>query len=431
MDISKIIQDLEEPVARRPADDSDYKESSQQVPPLTRIERLLAFRGERSLTQTLRVIGDNYRFLMSREVWSPKHAINYIDALWLPLAQRMSQSEAAASDLATKLRASIQTRLSMQRFGADVLACTQRMRQFLPLAWSALRGLDTDQDPIALKLLRESTRYVGAVAYAHTYIVGRREIVMLQPQEEEVKALTADLEHLITNRAKTLPDQFHETIHQGVRVTHVPVDIATFYEAENPGHGMCDLGMALRSLTTTDNEALDMFTRWVPWPRPPKEKGTTRVGEKAVKHLEVAPLWLRELWYFVTFAFFFHSALAEATGQLGRSRNDGLFLERYFVSWWDLTRSVGAEKLDCQQRYHVKTLPILLQMARNQWWVRTDTQIVVCPSLAAALLYWFGAVGKLEDDVDVRTHCSSFLPSLAEPPASVDMSDASSPWSAD
>ena len=412
--------------------------------PFQRLSRLVDADADGTVLRlwpALRLMGTHYRFLMSDRVWDPETAVNIIDSIWLKCARRLAGRFPAAARSATKakLQQFLRTRLGFGAFADEVLKhrgrdsgqpSTVLAQQQLPAIWQTL--LNAAELPTALDrrdIIRATSRWLGAMSFVWEHVIGGREVVNFETlatsdEKAAAAAVRLDLERLLTERAKALPDQFRDGIHTALRTYQMPVDAATFYEALNPQHGSCDINMVLKTTAHVNMEQLDMLSRWVPWVRPPPTPGTMILGEKKLRSLapNEAPVWLRELWHLMVFGFFFHSTLSEEAGQLGVSTNvlateyEGLFFERYCVMWWDITRAIGASACNLRERHHCKALPVVFCMGPTQFWLRTEAQIVICHSVAEAVVAWFARVTQLEDGVEVHEACRAFLPSLPAKP---------------
>lgn len=409
-------------------DAEELPQASCFVFPAVRLQKLLAAE-YRSYRDVARMIGTHYRFLLSREIYA-FDTFNYVDKMWLDLAKLcVAQVPNTQPMVLETLRAHLRLRLQLKSFALEATRYHRNPREMeqkvLPVVWQSLATLPKPfaEEPLKRDLIRLCTRWIGVMSYIQVYVLGARRLVE-GPTVPDAKttAMMQDLHELTVKRTKNLPDQFRDSIHLAIRTLQLPVDAAVAYESQFPGHGECDVNMALKVTAGLNMKEIDMFSRWVPWPRAAIKPGVGLVGgQKPLESLAVAPTWLRELWQLMTFSFFFHSALVGATGLtlkgLQHTLGEGLFLDRYFLSWWELTSAVGVVKLETKERFHVPTLPLLLHMGHGQWWVRTNTDVFLCKSLASALVAWFTLVNALEDNKGASIHraCKTFLPQLTMP----------------
>lgn len=387
------------------------------VLPTVRLERLLETKVE-TFGQAVTLIGTHYRFLMSSEVYRADR-VNSVDLIWLNVAKAVAD-KAPSTVKAVKpksLREHMRQRLQFGKFAILMLACRGRKvvsEKILPIMWRTLEPLDPSADLDARDLLRMCSRWIGAMSFVHIYVFGMRKVETYVHPDAAI--LTKDLQTLIKTRSKTLPEQFRDGVLAFVRVAHLAVDAAVAYEALHPSHGECDINMALKSATGVDDKLVGAESRWVPWDRPEVKEGFTLVGDKPLDTLKVAPQWLQELWQLRTFAFFFHGIFAELTGLVGRGiLSEGMFLDRYVVTWWELMLSPGVVKLETSRRFHAPALPLILQIGQNQWWLRTPSHIYIHTTFGSVLAHWLELSGSLEDGVELYKTCRGFLPNLPEP----------------
>ena len=394
------------------------------VLPMTRLKHILSVECK-TFAQTTRLLGTHYRFLMSNDVYQPL-SVNHVDCMWLMLAKRLA--EAAPTERAIepqKLRNSARNRLMYSTFATELLRCRNENvlpTKLLPIMWRTLSPLNPKGDAEHRDVLRSCTRWLGAMCYANVHIIGSRQVVVAEELHPHAPGLARDLQKLLLTRAKTLPDVFRDSLVAAVRTAHLTVDAALVYEALHPSHGQCDLHMALKAAAGVDVTRMDALSRWVPWPRPVLKPWETLVTplnapskeDQAV--IDKPPRWLLEMWQLRVFAFFFHSAFADATGYVPTLGSEGLFLERYAVSWWELMLPTGVVKLETRTRFHAPALPLIIPISSTQCWVRTDTHVYVHPSFVSALACWFECQTELEDGIAIWPRCRSFLPSLPAPP---------------
>ena len=398
-------------------DAASENKTSTLVLPLTRLQRILETPCQ-TFGDVARLIGTHYRFLMSSEVYV-HDAVNHVDIMWMEIAKKIAaRSPPTAPMTPAALRDCARARLTHTYFALEMLKCRREnrlSRVVLPMVWRTLEKLAPQKDVGDRDVLRSCSRWIGAMCYAHVYLIGPRVIETMEQPHPHAGLVEQDLKRLLEHHAQTLPEVFHDGLLGSVRASHLPIDAAVFYEAIHPSHGECDLHLALKAAVDIDVKQMDALCRWVPWKRPAFKPGETPVGMKPADIIEKAPRWLTELWQLRVFAFFFHSAFADATGYVPQLGSEGLFFERYVVSWWELMLPSGVVKLEKSTRFHGPALPLIIPISRTQCWLRTATHIYVHSSFASALAAWLEISPLLEDGVHVWAGCKSFMPSLPEP----------------
>lgn len=390
--------------------------ASALVLPLTRLQRILQTPCV-TFGDMARVMGTHYRFLMSSEVYAHDE-VNHVDLMWLQVAEKMAERAPPTPVMtAATLRETVRARLHHAFFALEMLRCRREnilSRTILPMLWRTLKTLCPEKNPEHRDVLRSCSRWIGAMCFAHVYVIGPRAVEVVAQPHPNTSLVEKDLQHLLKNRAQTLPEVFHDGLLGTVRAAHLPVDAAVFYEAIHPSHGECDLHLALKAAVDLDVKTMDALCRWVPWPRPVLKAGESPVGLKPADIIEKPPRWLVELWQLRVFGFFFHSAFSDSTGYVPQLGSEGLFFERYVVSWWELMLPSGVVKLETSKRFHVPALPLIIPISRTQVWLRTTTHVYVHSTFASALAAWLEMSSLLEDGVHVWAGCKSFMPSLPD-----------------
>lgn len=429
LDSLQSDSDKEEDGEEEEKHDAAQSTSAFFVLPATRLQRILETPLNK-FADVVRVMGTHYRFLMSTEVYVPD-GINHIDTMWLMLAKKLAL-EKPDGDKAMDpklLRDQVTRRLSHALFAPELLRCRRQnllSNRLLPMMWRTLESLSPRTNEEHRTIMRACTRWIAAMCYVHVYVVGHRSVEVVDAPHPHTVHVQTDLRKLLVSRTKTLPDVFHDGLVANVRALHLSIDAAVVYEALHPSHGECDLHLAMKAATGLDTQRMDALCRWVPWPRPVPKPGETLVGVQAPQVIDRPPVWLVELWQLRVFSFFFHSAFGEATGYIPRLGGEGLFLERYVVSWWELLLPSGLVKLETSHRFHTAALPLIIPVSQTQCWLRTASHIFIHPSFASALAAWLETCKILEDGVHVWAGCSTFMPSLPEPVPDINISETSS-----
>ena len=388
------------------------------------------------LRDCLEYLGEYYFAARAEQtnIWAPEDDVNWIDLIWLKVAWKHLHDNPTGPGerllSSDRLIVGLRRCLSIQGFGTE---CLRHMD--LTLLRNRLRGfwlvMDSEKEPAKVtELTRLCTRFISAVAYVRTHVIGEREVRVISRHKAEDAQLLAALDGLLQFRAQQLPEQVYDAMQEVITTCLMPADAATHYDMQSRTLGIhAGNSRDVASVVTTCDEMnvglCAEFCEFVPWERPGKPMMKIPAEHK----------WLWEVWQLNVFAFMFHSAHCSQSGAWASAAENvleaGLFSVRYLVTWWALMQPHGLKKLLYQKRYHVKALPLVIQAGNDSWWVRTEREILVCSSLGSALRQWLCEVrdqsgGNMEDcvPVSVETFCKGLAP---PPPSSVDVSVPSSP----
>lgn len=350
-------------------------------------------------------------------LWAPTDTINWIDAAWLRCAHhlasrypnphtRVMSRERLTTGVIQCLNIA-QCGVEMMRH-SDLALMAERFRTF----WLSLSQIPKAQD--MTDTVRLCTRFVSAVAYVRTHVIGDRQIHTVARTPEQDRAYTAALDAMLAKYAKSMPEQVHDAMQQVITTCLMPIDAATTYKMTSMNLGIYkgnaqDPDTVAAACEELDPKLAVELCEFVPWDRP----------NQPTKALTKDQRWLWETWQLHVFSFMFHSAHCGQSGSWASSSENvldaGLFSTRYLLTWWHVMQPHGLKRLQCQKRFHVTCLPLLLQMGNQSWWVRTSREVWVCASLGSALAQWLEVVsddfdGRMEDTVPVATE--SFCPGL-------------------
>jgi hypothetical protein len=350
-------------------------------------------------------------------LWAPTDSINWIDAVWLRCAHHLATRYADATARVMsreRLTSGVVQCLGIPMCGVEMLRHSDlallghRLRTFW-LSLSRIPGTQEMTDTVRL-----CTRFVSAVAYVRTHVIGDRQIHTVARTPEQDRAYTAALDAMLAKYARTMPEQVHDAMQQVIVTCMMPIDAATTYRMSSINMGIYkgnaqDPDTVAAACEELDPKQAAEMCEYVPWDRP----------NQPTKALTKDQRWLWETWQLQVFAFMFHSAHCGQSGAWASSSENvldaGLFSTRYLLTWWHLMQPLGLKRLQCQKRFHVPCLPLLIQAGNQSWWVRTARELWVCSSLGSALAQWLEVVsddhyGRMEDTVPVLV--DTFCPGL-------------------
>jgi hypothetical protein len=436
LSVRAILDTIQEapPRAREPAasrevalnNDAIVVEEVQAPAPLTRIRtdldelsEMKQFRS-RALPDVMTYLGEYYFAARSTALWQSNHTVNLVDLQWLQCAQMLVarlkrlNAELPAPPKTPNLIAGVRLALSITHFGDVALRHLDLDGQMRAKICTFVRTIEAEQDPEqTTKLVRLCTRFVSSVAFVRTHIVGHRNVRRMTqpPQPHLMEQWHKTLDALLTSKAQSLPEQFHDDMQQELTLCMLPVDASNDYAIESRKLGIyagsaTDRDTVVAFCEEIDTDKCAEVCVFVPWDRPNKPSTKPKAAD----------MWVWECWQLHVFAYMFHSFHCRESGAWGSTSasnnvlDSGLFSSRYVVTWWDLLQPHTLRKLQCRIRYHERALPLLLQAGNGAWWVRTNEELIVCPSLATALVSWLHEVetkhaGLMEDGIRLNVTC--------------------------
>jgi hypothetical protein len=407
-------------------DEDDEKMHIEEVrvkaPPANDLDRLLDMKAFHSvrIEEAMDYLGQYYFNARADTLglWAPTDTINWIDAVWLRSAHHIAKHYSGGNTTRIMNRERLTTGvlqcLAISACGVEMLRhsdlalMAERLRTF----WLSLSQIPKQQD--MTDTVRLCTRFVSAVAYVRTHVIGDRKVRELIRTPEQDRAYTAALDAMLAKYAKTMPEQVHDAMQQVITTCMMPIDAATTYKMTSINMGIYkgnaqDPDTVAAQCEELDPKLVTELCEFVPWDRP----------NQPAKVLTKEQRWLWETWQLHVFSFMFHSAHCGESGSWASSSENvldaGLFSTRYLLTWWHIMQPQGLKRLQYQKRFFVTCLPLLLQMGNQSWWVRTKRDLWVCSSLGSALAQWLEVVaddfdGRMEDTVPVSVE--SFCPGL-------------------
>jgi hypothetical protein len=403
----------------------EVKDVNTAVSELDRLDAIKTF-DSMDLEDVMDYLGEFYFTARNASIWAPEDMVNWIDMQWMRVAYAHTRVNFPRLMDTKSLLPALKQCMSIESFGVEAI----RYQELQPLLIDRLRAFwlisENEQDAEKLtELVRRCTRFVSAVAYVRTHVVGDRTIRHVTRTNAQKTQFTQALDDMLKKRATELPEQVYDALQQIITTCLLPVDAAANYELIRPTLGIyagssTDVDSVVAACTDVDSVIATTLCEFVPWDRP--KKPMIKLTEKQ--------RWLWEVWQLHVFAFMFHSAHCSQSGAwaIGGSDNvldAGLFSSRYLLTWWYLFQPQGLKKLQCKKRFHTPTLPLLIQAGNGHWWVRTQRELLVCSTLGSALHQWLHEVsigygGMMEDVVPINVN--DFCPGLFDGNTGISMS---------